>query len=269
MSRAYRTVFFLPDPALDWKIPIAALISERGEIRVGMARLLPDDACVGGSARMSLLRRGLDALSHAVQFDQLPLSLGPHFVAGTPRELHVDVDDALAWVVESVLPAPIDPRTQGTRGPTRGTIGYRFFERRHVQDYVKKTYHPAERLHVNGAVSRLDPVSHWVAGERKLMLMEPVITGRREWEQDVKNVVRTFYSYRAAVIPSLYEQRIEPELVVYLVGGGSKHARQEARKVTHGVADRIWDVNDDVQADHFVAEITAVGKTEPPQRQLL
>ena len=216
---------------------------------------------------MELLRSGLDALLHSRSFDLHP-SLGPHFVADSPREIEIDVDDAVAWVVGSVLPTANTEPVVRSRGPHRDTIGYEFFERRRVAEYVRKDYQPARALAVRDSASHLPAVSHYVQGAHRLLLMEPVITRRQSWEKDIATVVRTFYAYQTAVLPMLEARSIEAELLVYLVGGGPADVRARAKQAMQPAAKRVIDVHDDRVAKRFAAEIVEIGKTAPPQGEL-
>lgn len=272
MKGAYRTVFFHPDPSLDWKVPVAVLVRDTHAVRVGVAHHLPEPSCLGGTKRAALLRIGLNALGagRTPMFDRLPDSMGPHFSASEPYLLGVNVEDPLKWAVDNALPSRvIGMRSAGAHGEHRPTLGFRFFEQRKVHQYVRKTFSPRKVLPDDRRFQRLHPVSHYVVGESKLLLMEPLIPARRETDKEIDKVVNLFWSYRGSLMPLLEAKGINAELVVYMLQGGDASSRMTLREIAGEAAHRIIDVAHPIQAASFADEIKDVGTSGESQGELV
>lgn len=272
MKGAYRTVFFHPDPSLDWKVPVAVLVRDRQSVRVGVAHHLPDPGCLGDAKRAALLRVGLGALSAgpSPMFDQLSEYLGPHFSTSDPQALGVDVEDPVEWAIDNVLPVRgHEPKATSLHGEQRSTMGYRFFEQRHVTEYVRKQFSPRKVLPDDGRFQRLRTVSHYVRGETKLLLMEPLVPERRETERELDKIVNLFWSYRGSLMPLLQEKGFSTELVVYMLQGGDVSSRRTLQSSAAEAADRIVDIARPQEAASFAEEIQLVGISGRDQGELV
>lgn len=272
MTGAYRTIFFHPDPSLDWKVPVAVLVRDRQAVRVGVARHLPDPGCLGGSKRAALLRVGLGELGsdRCPTFDRLPDSLGPHFSTSEPRSLGVSIDDPLAWAIENALPIrATETKATGAHGEQRSTLGYRFFEQRSVTRYVRKQFSPRRALPGDKRFQRLHTVSHYVAGTKKLLLMEPLVPERRETDKELDKIVNLFWSYRGSLMPLLESKGIDAQLVVYVLQGGDAGTRKSLQESASEAAHRVIDIARTREAASFAEEIEAVGSSGEEQGELI
>ena len=269
MSGAYRTVFFLPDPALDWRIPVAVVVRGREGLQVAVAPNLPDDACLGGHSSAALLRMGLGSLRTTESFDLLPAAMGPHFVAEQPRELAAEADDPLRWAVENLLPGRAALTVKKSRGAQRATIGYSVFKRAGVDRFVFHKFRPKTNLpRLNGTTRNLHTVSHWVPGSNRLLLLEPIIPTRSDFEKEAADVAVDFLAYRHSFVEQARREKIETHLFVYITGQGNKKQRSTVREIMHGAAHDVFDVADESQRLRLTETIREVGKTAPPQGEL-
>jgi hypothetical protein len=254
----YAIVSFLPNPGWDWRIPVAALVRQGRDARVVTARMLPDARCLGGAQRLALLRGGLASLQ-GMREPALPVDVGPHFVLDAPRQLPAAVEDPYTFVVARLLPTPVSARTK-TRGEQRATLGYQFFEKRHVAQYVRKRFQPSERLALNGATKHVAPVSHWVLGDRQLMLMEPIVTTRASnLEHELQQIVTLFLAYRL-IEPEFKNLGLETSLIVYLLGNGAEQPREKIREAMLGASDGVVDLADQAAQDGLVWKIEQIGQ---------
>lgn len=101
----YRTLFFLPDPALCDRIPVAVLTLQDGKLRYAVALRLPDTTRLGGPRRAAVLRAGLGRLADAEDIEGPRFGIGPHFVWGETRPVDANVDDFHQWAQSRVFPA--------------------------------------------------------------------------------------------------------------------------------------------------------------------
>ncbi|MCX4244166.1 hypothetical protein [Paraliomyxa miuraensis] len=272
MKVAYRTVFFHPDPSLDWKVPVAVLVRGGDAVQIGVAQHLPDPGCLGGSKRMALLRVGLSELgaNRAPMFDRLPDSLGPHFSAGEPHLLGMSIENPLKWAVDNTLPLrSTETRTTGSHGEQRSTLGYRFFEQRRVTKYVRKQFSPRKALPDDSRFQRLHSVSHYVRGASRLLLLEPLVPERKETERELDKIVNLFWSYRGSLMPLLEEKGIGAELVVYMLQGGDEAARTVLHAGASEAAHRVVDIALPGEAASFAEEIEVVGHSGRDQGELI
>lgn len=272
MNGAYRTIFFHPDPTLDWKVPVAVLVRDEHAVRVGVAQHLPDSGCLGGSKRMALLRVGLGDLSadRLPTFDRLPDSLGPHFSASEPRVLGVSVEDPLRWAVDHALPVRSgQSKPSRAHGEQRSTLGFRFFEQRNLNKYVRKSFSPRRVLPDDRRFQRLHAVSHYVSGDKRLLLMEPLIPEKREVDKELDKVVNLFWSYKGSLMPLLEERGISTELIVYILQGGDPTLRSTLQASAAEAASRVVDVARERDAASFADEVEDVGRSGRGQGELV
>lgn len=85
--KSYRLVYFVPDPFLGGRIPIAALVEEEGAVQVVRMPRLPCPDCLGGAAAASIVKMSLMDLEEVTALDERPEGLGPQVEIGEAREV--------------------------------------------------------------------------------------------------------------------------------------------------------------------------------------
>jgi hypothetical protein len=203
-------------------------------------------------------------------FDELPDSLGPHFSASEPHALAVAVADPLRWAIRNALPfRHSDEKVHGSRGQQRSTIGYQFFRQRKIARYVKKTFEPVKDISSGAQFEALHSISHYVRGDGKLLLMEPLIPVRTGAKKELGAITNLLWSYQGSLVPFLTENGINTELVVYMLQGGEPALRNEFRASAAAAAHRVIDINQVQEAADFAEEIRSVGSSGYGQNDLI
>ena len=100
----YQIIWYLPDPVLDWKIPIAVLLRHSNNVEIGVATLLPNEESLGGKKRALLLQVGLDILHNSSNLREMFDGLGPHFIIRNSKKLIFDIKNPLQYLIENYLP---------------------------------------------------------------------------------------------------------------------------------------------------------------------
>ena len=152
------------------------------------------------------------------------------------------------------------------RGQQRGSLGFRFFETWRVARHVRKTFKPATDWNGwLGSYPSLQQVTHWVAGDSKVLLMEPVLPARRQFKQDVQDIAVKFWGYRYALDKA--ENGREGKLIAYLPAGGHPDQRAAAVEILGKCAHRVVDTVDGAARDAFLSDIRRVGDEGDQQQQ--
>jgi hypothetical protein len=103
----YRLAYFLPNPAVLWRLPFAVFVKFGGGCFVGIARLLPDARYLGSSGRAALLEHAIQEITTeplAYQGHDLSGKLGPHFEIGGTQRIATHSTDFVQWAVDHLLP---------------------------------------------------------------------------------------------------------------------------------------------------------------------
>jgi hypothetical protein len=258
MSARYRLVHYVADPAVDGRVPIAALVDVQGRIAVVRVPHIPGPKCLGGQERSAVVQMILEDLADAETFAELPPSVGPHAVLGTERNVPGQVGDPVTWV-ERLVAGSVETTSEAEhhRSPSRGRYGYQFFETYNVASYVKKTFDPGRDA--NGFLMQARPlgeVTHFVDGQRTTLLMEPILATR---QSDVSKVARLFGAYRSVMTA---EQRKRATLIVYVLSSGTRSRREDAIATLRDFADQVVDTAADSARASFLARIRDVGKSK-------
>lgn len=125
--------------------------------------------------------------------------------------------------------------------------------------YVRKTFRPATDwagwlgTHAAG----LQQVTHWVNGEDTVLLMEPVLPSRPQFEHDLQEIAAKFLAYRYALEKTVNGR--QGELIAYLPAGGHPDQRDQARETLRAFAHRVVDTDDNVSRETFLGDIRRVG----------
>jgi hypothetical protein len=267
MTARFRIVHFSPDPFLGTRIPIAALLDVGGRVEVHSVPHIPGPECLGGSAAAAAVRMILEDLDDVEEFDRLPMSAGPHAVLDEPSDVPRGVNDAQRWL-ERTLQAVVPPKAADAdaeephvvRARRRATIGYQFFQQHRVDRWVRKTFNPTRDADgILSAASALGTVSHFVPGDRTLLLMEPIFPRRAQVDADVQSIARMFGAYKTVLRAAKPKQAIE--LFAYVLPGGSAKRRDEINEELRLYVDRVVDTARDAPRKDFIRHIEETGES--------
>ena len=268
MSARYRIIHFVPDPFLGGRVPIAALVEQSdGRIHVAKSPHIPGPNCLGSRAASSLVQIILDDLSSAAtRFDRLPISIGPQAILDEkPREIPHGVKDPVHWIESRLYVTPKLSKHEDSdhRGPNRATWGYRFFETYNVAKYVKKTFKPGQDAgQFLSAASALKPISHYVQGEREILLMEPIALRKASWKDDVSHIANAFGAYKTALRHTHSDRKAH--LAAYVLSGGSDSDVQTIFRELAPFADDVINTANATMRANFLSRIRDVGKSGAP-----
>jgi hypothetical protein len=257
VTATYRLIHLEPDPFSGARVALGAVVVDgRGAVRVARARRVPT-VCLGDSSVQVLAARihaRLDTIGHA---DRLPMAFGP-YVSLAPRASVPDgVVDPVGWV-EAML-GPAEAGATAIHGVQRATLGFRFFETWRVADVVRKTFQPKRdgRPWLAAHAGGLSPVSHWVEGQDRLLLMEPLVPERRSFEKDLHEVAQRFGAYQHALRGA--PDGWSAELVAYVLAG-EDDARAHAREVLAPFAHEVIDTGEADSRDGLLRRIEEIGR---------
>jgi hypothetical protein len=270
MSAEFRIVHFLSDPFLGGRIPVAALLRDRDDnVRVIRARHVPGAECLGGAKYAAALRMVLDCLEGSPAFDRLPQAVGPFATVAEPMPVPEGVHDPALWLRLHVLPTVVsdDGGAAREREPNRSRVGYRFFESWNIQGFVKKRFKLREhwnslftsRNSDMASVASTGPISHWVEGPERILLMEPLIPGRHGFPRDLQDVARNFAAFRFHL--ERLKSKKQVSLVTYLMGSQDRQRRDEAKDSLREIAHEVVDLSDSRAEEHLVNEVRTVGES--------
>lgn len=273
MSATFRFVYYSENPFVGARIPIGSIVREAdGRLRVAKVDALPSVECLGSRSAAVGLRRLIDQLDGIHVFDALPPVFGPYTVLGEERAVPFGVEDAVSWVQRLLArPAPDPKQPKFVRGVQRASLGYRFFETWQVARHVHKTFNPRhdwpDRLASLKQIAGLPSITHWVGSSNRLLLMEPVIAERPQFDNDVKEIATRFLAYRYALgkMAETAEDTVG-RLYAYLPAGGSPARRAEAKEVLADAAHEVFDTEIADERDGLLRKIRVVAKraTEQP-----
>lgn len=266
MTASYRLVHFTPDPFTGARWPLGALVVDRtGAVRIAKVNQLPL-ASFGDRAMQLAVQRLQGRLDGVRRADALPPVFGPYATLSEAVAVPDAVDDPMGWVDALLNPArPQEPRAATPRRTQRAAFGFRFFETWRVARYVRKTFRP----HTDGGArlgkhaAGLPELSHWVGGAAELLLMEPVVPSRPQFEADLKCVAQRIGAYRYAIEGA--ESARGTRVLAYVTAGGHPDQRAAARETLAPFAHAVIDTDDASARDDFVATIRRVGGAGDPQ----
>lgn len=225
MTERYRMVYLSPDPFRGDRIAVGAILQGHKATRFVRTPHVPDRACLGGAAFDRLLRAVLDDLSQAeaaIDFEQLPLEVGPLFSLGSPCLVPDRVHDAELWIRDTMFARVMrEPRSSVL---PRWRAGRSFLRHMGVASLVHWKYSPSGDVGTRWHHHRsLEPVSLYVEG-RRLLLLEPLMPSRPRFEKTVARVSTLFGAYSTAC----REDGVDADLAAFFLPGGQAEAKEEA-----------------------------------------
>lgn len=262
MKRQFKIIHFVPNALTGARVPMGAIVEEGRSFRIARATHLPGAECLGSRQSARLLNFLVDDLQTLEHPEQIYQKLGPQIFADEARPVPEGVADAVAWVEKFVLPSPSRSPSEvsSPRRPSRYSEGKRFLESHNVGEYVRRTFNPRDHFErVGKRLQHLDSISQWVAGDGRLLLMEPLAPRRPDWEEDLTKINTTFSAYRYHVSGGLNGH--EGELIAYILPGGGEHQRREMRR-TLEAATEVVDTDSPAQLSSFIEKVRVVGDSQ-------
>ncbi len=265
MSARFRLVHFVPDPFLGGRIPIAAIVQADEGISVLRMQHIPGPHCLGGRAAAATVQMVLDDLAQVHDFDSLPKSMGPQAILGNPQQVPVAVTNETAWINSLLSSLRVDTVTEEDeakhyRGPNRATYGYRFFENFRIAKYVRKTFYPEQQGGgVLSAARTIGPISHYVLGESKLLLMEPIVPSRHSWQADTQEVAKTLGAYKMVIREQRLTEKVK--LLAYMLVGGTTSSREQIERDLYQFVDDVVDIANPQRRAAFVDRVRNTGRS--------
>jgi hypothetical protein len=262
MIAFYRTVYFRPRLSLDWRVPVAALLSVGDATTAVTAELLPDHRCLGGLGASELLHFGVAELAAADESD-LPSSLGPHFELGPREELPTGLQDPATWVRSTALPHQervlhIEPTTSELRLPK---IAWNHLSKWGVSGYVQKRFRRKDAPELRRLPPKLPTVTHFVLGNETVLLMEPLTLAGSGVAERVAAIYSKFSSYGNAW-DSSNGHRHHKMLAYVLPGPKTKISLAEITEQLGAVA-AVYNTGITESREKFTDEIRRIGETGP------
>lgn len=262
MKRHFKIIHFIPDPISGARIPMGAVVYEGRGFQMAFAKHLPDADCLGGRKTARLLNFLIDDLKGIQHPSELYQKLGPQILVDDQRPIPEEVADAVTWLENFILPRPAasQKRTAGVRRPSRYAEGKGFLDKHDVGKYVRRSFKPQRYLKSSDeALRHLATISQWVAGDGELLLMEPLIPRRPEWEVDLTEINTRFSAYRHHVTNGLDDHR--GELIVYILPGGTEEVRTKMHHTLKS-STAVVDTDDAVELGKFIDLVHRVGEAQ-------
>jgi hypothetical protein len=184
-DRVCEVLLFAPDPYVDRRLPLGAVITDHYGVRVVLTEHAPDWRCCGGWQGAALAEQALNALQ-----EWQPSEGG--VPQGFEDILHRDAEmpvpgNLLDEQICKLLWGSAQPGKP--RGVQARTLGRDFFRSRGVGPYVRENFDP--RTAMNGrfrAAAAGGNVTQYVTGKNKIVLLEPV--RRDASEQSVAETIK-------------------------------------------------------------------------------
>ena len=262
MKRHFKIVHFVPDPVAGTRVPMGAIVSRGDTRRVAVAKHLPGAECLGSRQAARLLNFLVDDFKNIGSADDVRQRMGPEVLVDDARPIPDGVEDPVAWIEAFVLPRPIEADQKKTtpRRTSRYMEGKNFLSQHNVGQYIRRSFRPGKVFsHTDGAMKHLGKVSQYVADNQTVLLMEPLVPRRPEWEDDLTDINTTFYAYRYHVENGLNGH--DGELIAYILPGGSEEQRSEMKQ-TLKTATSFVDTTHAHQLERFINQVRRVGKNQ-------
>jgi hypothetical protein len=217
MTQGYHLIQFIPDPLVETRITIGALVHDGAQWRFAAAPAGEGVLPVATSREATSLFRTLVADLQTLEAPALPMSLGPHVAMHQRLAIPAGVDEPVDWVVRTSLSPKLDP-VKGTRlkGPRRATVGMRFLREQKVETLVKRSF-TSEM--VNAKPHLVKPATHYVRGSDRTLLLEPIIVDAPRFQQELQDISNTLLAW-----DSLKRMHQAPlEFRVYALSGSRRN----------------------------------------------
>ncbi|PRQ04537.1 hypothetical protein ENSA5_06610 [Enhygromyxa salina] len=261
MIASFRTVYFRPRLALDWRVPVAALLAVGDTIETVTADLMLDHRCLGGVGARELLRFGVAELASANEC-VLPSSLGPHFELGPREDLPAGLADPAMWVRSTALPSvKQEPKDAAPSAEKRiPTLAWNHLTNWGVSGYVRKRFQPSSATELQRLPPKVGTVTHFVVGEETILLMEPITFSGDGASDRVASIFQKFSAYEAAWDASAGR---EHRRVAYVLPGPNvARSAQDLENQLRMVAD-VYNTGATESRKRFTDEIRRIGSTGP------
>ena len=259
----YRVVNLILDPVIGHHIPVGAIArSETGKIYTAPAPFIPDARCLGGEAFYWQADHVRSQLESVNEFGSLPPHFGPCVSLGAPMKMPPGVANPVPWL-KALLPQDTGAVATVSGRHHLATRGYQFFETYGLAQYVERRFKPhlywSENPALADTMSLLEPVSHFVVGESRLLLMEPLSVDRRQYKKDLTKVAQRFGAFRYHLGGMLNELNVN--LVAYITAQGSQERRTEVAEqlVADGSAHMVIDTSITEDRGAFLRDIRVTG----------
>jgi hypothetical protein len=261
MTARYRIVHFVPDPFLGGRVPIAALLEDHGRVTVVRVPHLPGPQCLGSRARAHTVQLLLADLETVASLDTRPVVAGPQALFDLPVPVPAGIGDPAAWLaalLAATTPAPNTPPQH--RAPPRTTVGYRFFEQFKVAKFVERGFElRGNDARFRPAEAPLRPISHFVDGARKILLLEPIVVDHANVGDEVREVATSFGAYKHLL--SEERQSDQAQFIAYVLHARTGKEFDGVVKKLERLADEVVNVNAVPSRERFLALIETVGKS--------
>ena len=273
MKASMHIVHYSPDPFTGWKIPVGAYVRVGDSWEFVVAKSLPGPSCLGGHGHAANMRLYLAALENSQTPDEIGMKGGPNVFLGRESQMPMDLEDPSGWVQDHILPGKSrmtwhknKKTSTGTR--RRSSFGKTFFRNQGLEKVVQPTWEPKREGAgwLDGYDGVLSPVTHWVQGDR-LLLMEPLAPLQKaSLEHQAQEISNKYIAYQWA-FDRAREQHLpipdhlrEPTYFGYLLQGpGTKKAKRSALKMLRQVGTAV-DTADRTERDRFITEIRIQGQ---------
>jgi hypothetical protein len=253
--RTFRTVYFRPRLALDWKIPVAALVKTPQGLTQLQADVIPDPRCLGSVASHCVLKFGLDKVASTNDWHQLPPSVGPHFELGEPRPMP-DVPDPIAWVKSKTLPdREIGDGEKHLGPPNLKSIAWTHLSTWNASRYVEKNLKRG-KIEEAELVPESISITHYVRGSNKVLLLEPI-----SLIQSPATIVKKVFLRFSTYLYNWDRSGREPEAIAYVLPsfGHEDEAAMVKEQLAH-LSTVVFTANSE-ERSAFVSRIEDVGRT--------
>lgn len=257
MSAFYRVVHFAPDPFSGWRVPIGALLSHADRPVFVQADWLPGAGCLGSEAASAVLRMIVEAVARSPDLQRLPAEAGPQAALSDSTPVPSSVSDPARWLAEHVLPgkphASLAEKEYSTR---REVYGRRFFEQYQVWKWVGRRLNPRALSETVSPLSAGE-ITHYVQGKDELLLLEPVVATRPNFEKDIAEISQLFLAWRQLL--SETPQTPRARLIAYAIPLGMRERVAAVRDVLEQHRFEVVDVDAASERDAFLASVRRVG----------
>ena len=266
MKRYFQIIHFVPNPVSGARVPMGAIVVEGPTRRVAIAKHLPGAECLGSRESARLLNFLIDDLKNFGDARDFHHRMGPEIAVDEARPIPSEVRDAVTWLEKFVLPRQLAADEKGTRPrrPSRYMEGKSFLNKHEVGQYVRRSFQPQKVFpEVDDGLRHLGKVSQYVLGDGKVLLMEPLVPRRPDWEDDLTAINTTFSAYRFHVDNGLNGH--SGELIAYILPGGDEKRRAQIRRTLES-ATSVVDTARPHQLNRFVKQLRDVGENQSELR---
>lgn len=267
MTATYRLIHFSPDPFTGIRFPLGAVVvDERGILRFAKAQHVPGIDCLGSRDWAIAAQRLMARLESIDSAEILPRAVGPYAQYSDVLSVPNGVTDAFDWVTKLLTPPPAHAKKPVQPGhPQRASLGLRFFETWKIDQYIRRTFNPVQDG--SGWLSEhsagLHQISHWVPGKSSVLLMEPLVPSRRQFDEDIREIAERFMAYRYALQNSNTGK--SGELIAYIMSGGDARRREQAIDTLRHAAHQVIDTDNVQQRSELIATVKRLGRESTPQ----